>query len=502
MKIKAIPDEIKEFLEKRGGSSIFLKGSAGTGKTTLALQLMEEMADPNKSFYLSTRVSDESLFKQFPWLKEKEMRSKIIDSSKEFLQTLYQEEEKGSDIPLDEKDKIESARKFLKSIDEEGPPEEVDRTHLNLLDKKVSSLERVYDRIENVLPERSLLVVDSVEGLTHKYDIDPETFVITLQKDLVENSNTNLIMVLEQEKAPELEYLVDGVVKLNRYQLDERDVREIRLIKLRGTKISQPAYLMSLDGGRFTSFKPYSMERDLKKDWKSISNTNNKYSTGIEDLDEILEGGFEKGSYNVFEVKENVSNEEYLSITRPIFLNFLAQEGAVVAVLSGGTHPDNLRKDLTRFISKDMFDSRFRIVDHFSPDSDKKYMMALGGKNRQETSKIYDKHISEVTHKGKRSVLEYTGFDTLEYLLGNEIAIKDMLETAANTKVTENLGIGIIKHGLKITSEIKNIADNYFVIASINKTPCIYGIKPKTGMYAITKNEKRGDPHIKLVPIV
>jgi KaiC/GvpD/RAD55 family RecA-like ATPase len=63
MKVKGIPEEIKDFLNREGGSSIFLKGSAGTGKTTLALELMEDMAEPDKAFYLSTRVSDENLYK-------------------------------------------------------------------------------------------------------------------------------------------------------------------------------------------------------------------------------------------------------------------------------------------------------------------------------------------------------------------------------------------------------------------------------------------------------
>ena len=92
--VEGIPKEIIEFLKKGGGSSLFLKGSAGTGKTTLALQLIEEMGHPDKSFYLSTRVSDQSLYNQFPWLEEKEMRSRILDSSKIFLETIYSDEEK------------------------------------------------------------------------------------------------------------------------------------------------------------------------------------------------------------------------------------------------------------------------------------------------------------------------------------------------------------------------------------------------------------------------
>ncbi|MFO7992276.1 MAG: gas vesicle protein GvpD P-loop domain-containing protein [Thermoplasmata archaeon] len=502
-KSESIPSEVISFLQRKGGSSLLLKGNAGTGKTTLALQLIEELGDPDKSFYLSTRVSDQSLYNQFPWLEEKEMKSRVIDSSKVFLEAMYGGKEipEDEDLPEVEKKKIESAKEFLGSIEEDVVPNEVNRTRLNSLEERIPGLERIYDRIDHVLPKRCTLVVDSVEGLTHKYGIDPETFIMTLQKDLVEHSNTNVIMVLEKEKAKNLEYLVDGVVQLNRFQIENRDVREIKIIKLRAIGIQQPSYLMTLEGGRFRTFEPFSVKVDKKKEWTSVTTKEGYYSTGTSDLNDLLAGGFEVGSYNVFEVKEDVSNEEYLSVVRPIFLNFLAENRGVLTILSGGTHPENLRDDLTRFVSEDRFDSKFRVVDYFSPQSEKPYMMALGGKKRDEVGKIYTKNIREISDEGETPWMDYVGFDTMEYLTGNEIAIRDLLESVANTKASKNLGIGIMKHGLKLSSEIKNMADTYIVITSINNTPCIYGIKPKTGLYAIQPDEEKGSPHISLIPI-
>ncbi|MBS3816383.1 MAG: hypothetical protein KGY76_02335 [Candidatus Thermoplasmatota archaeon] len=502
--IKSIPTEIREFLEKEGGSSIFLEGASGTGKTTLALQLIEEIAEPEKSFYLSTRVSDEALYQQFPWLEEKEMRSQITDASKVFLETLYgeEEEEEEASLPEEEKEKIEGAQEFLSTIREEGPPENVDRTRLNQLDKEIPGLERIYDRIDKILPERSLLVIDSIEGITHKYGIDMESFVMTIQKDLVENSNTNLIMVLEKEAAPDLEYLSDGVVQMNRYQLEGRNVRSIKLKKLRAVKISQPSYLMSLDGGRFKCFEPYELKISGCREWEAVEAPEEKYSTGTEDIDELMDGGFDAGSYNVFEVEENVSNEEFFSVIRPIFLNFLAQKKGVLTSLSGGTHPENLKDDLTRFVPENNFNEKFRIVDYFTSKTDKPYKLALAGKNQSQYREIYNKSMEELKGQKDQGILDYTGLDTLEYMQGGEIAVKQLLNGVATTKNSDNVGIGILKPGLNISREIKNMADNYFVIVSINKTPCIYGIKPKTGLYAIVTDEEKGSPYIRLDPIV
>ncbi len=502
--IKSIPTEIRQFLEKEGGSSLFLEGTAGTGKTTLGLQIIEIIGEPDKSFYLSTRVSDQALYNQFPWLEDKEMRAQVMDASKMFLQTIYEEEgeEESSELPESEKQKIESAQEFLSTVREAGPPEEVDRTRLKSLDKKIPGLERTYDRIDKVLPERPLLVIDSIEGITHKYDIDMEEFVTTIQKDLVENSNTNVIMILEAKSRPDLEYLVDGVVQMARYQIENRDVRETRLRKLRAIEIQQPAYLMSLKGGRFKCFEPYELEVMGEREWEPVEAEDGKYSSGTEDLDELLNGGFGTGSYNVFEVKENVSNEEFFSMIRPMFLNFMAQDRGVLAVLTGGTHPENLRRGLTRFIPEETFDKKFRIVEYLQSHSDKPYIMALGGKKGDQFRKSYKEGMESLRGPENKPIIDYVGLDTLEYLQGGEIAVKRLLENVAKTKNTDDVGIGILKPGLNISREIKNMADNYFVIDSINKTPCIYGIKPKTGLYAITTDEEKGTPYIEFKSIV
>ena len=189
----SVPSEISDFFRAAGGKSILVKGGAGTGKTTFALQLLEEIGDPDKSFYLSTRVSDEALYSQFPWLKDKEMRSRIIDSSRVLLDTLFAPGEGEDDIEIysDDLERISTARDFLKSLNEDviGPPTKVDRTRLSVMleRNRMPEIERIYDRVEQNLPERSMLVVDSVEGVTHKYSLDPEEFVTMIQKVLMAN---------------------------------------------------------------------------------------------------------------------------------------------------------------------------------------------------------------------------------------------------------------------------------------------------------------------------
>ncbi len=504
-KTTSFPDEIVSFFNRPSGRSLMIKGSAGTGKTTFALQLLEELADPDKSFYLSTRVSDEALYSQFPWLEDKEMKTRIVDSGRIFLKSLHSTEveevvETPKEIPV-----LSSARGFLQSIgDEKGPPTKVDRTRLsNLLEKtRMPEIESTYDRVEYVLPHKTTMVIDSVEGITHKYNIDAEELITTLQKDLVENSNTDLILVLEKSEIPQLEYLVDGVMSLSMDEIEGRRTREMYLIKLRATEIRQPGYLLTLMNGRFMCFEPFTPDYTRTNGWEIKPDTAQHYSTGISDLDSLLEGGFKKGSYNVLEIGSKVSNEEYHSIVVPVLLNFMGQNRGIVAVLTGGDHAETTRAELIPFLSEDHFDKYVRIADYFTANTNKPYIMALGTRNKEEALKTWKENLASLRGEENKPILDYTGFDTLEYLRGDTIAIKDLLNAVAKTKISQDLGLGIIKPGLKLTQEIRNMADTYLKIVDINKCPCIYGIKPKTMIYAIITDEKKGYPHVRLVPIV
>ncbi|HOO04170.1 MAG TPA: gas vesicle protein GvpD, partial [Methanomassiliicoccales archaeon] len=75
-----LPTEVVQFLEAPGGHSLIVRGNAGTGKTTFALQVADEFYDRRKVHYLSTRVSDAALLRQFPWLAERTLAREGVGS--------------------------------------------------------------------------------------------------------------------------------------------------------------------------------------------------------------------------------------------------------------------------------------------------------------------------------------------------------------------------------------------------------------------------------------
>src|SRR2546427_12540138 len=160
-----IPREIVEFFNAPGGHSLIVKGPAGTGKTTFALQLTEALGEVTASHYLSSRVSDESLYRQFTWLKDR-IKPKVLQT--------------GSKAPHDTKvarhalDQLEGKLEEGKEGEDEEPEAigsgEGEGNFLEVtLGVDLPELEAAYDFGDDRIPERWHGLIDSVDALAEQY---------------------------------------------------------------------------------------------------------------------------------------------------------------------------------------------------------------------------------------------------------------------------------------------------------------------------------------------
>lgn len=84
--------------------------------------------------------------------------------------------------------------------------------------------------------------------------------------------DTHLVFVSEFADVMPLDYIVDGVVTMEQFNLPghaggnmrNRYVRQIKLEKLRGVKINQKTYTVTLHNGRFRFFEPYREHNDAR----------------------------------------------------------------------------------------------------------------------------------------------------------------------------------------------------------------------------------------------
>jgi len=509
------PREMITFLSNPGGHSLIIRGMAGTGKTTLALQMIEELAQVQQSYYMSTRVSDQSLFNQFPWLLDKVKEGEILKARKK-LKKRADSEMQVEKILLGlaaikgelKTEKVKSPRKELMRLEgnieaggEEPIAEPTGESELTVtVGAMMPEIEMAYDVVDKALPERTLIIIDSIDALAEKYGLQPSKLINALQRDLVEGCGTNVVYVLETPD-PLLDYLGDGVVYLSLNSTTGRRIRELDLLKLRGCEIRQPKYVYTLLGGRVRTFeygryskpeKPNAFEHMADPDKKRVS-------TGNADLDEMLGGGLRKGTITLIELGQGVPVASSSSIENAIVSNFAAQGRGVAWLPTKKTGAEVVRDELVGFIKPEEFDKSVRILEpHAASESPKPYAVTLEGEDVRVDIKWQD--IQYALKDTKSPYLSIIGFDSLESIYGPGVldGLMDYLSALLNN---DGMFVATVTPSVKSTSRLTDLAHTHIRIDKTSGIMVVRGEEPYTAPHAMTDPDP-GDFRPNLVPIL
>jgi len=429
-----IPDELSHFLKI--GRTLLIKGDAGTGKTTLALEMLQYF-EPVDCIYFSTKTPPSILYEYYPWLKDK--------------------------IVL-------------------GPEE------IRFLETRQESPERLLNRLRDQLlkMERPFLVVDTWDAMAMEMDYKEQlrTAKAIVMTTYVTNGRT--ILVEETKETSFLDFLVDGVVSLASAEvygeaeagrvyedrLERRTAREMELKKLRGIRISNKKYTFTLEGGRFRSFPPFFEDLSVRPA-KIKDLANDRISSGIPDLDIII-GGFKKGSFNLFEVEHSV-DMRYSQIHTQIAWNAIMNNRGVIIIPSiGEIYPPKLSQEavLHRPNANDV-------------ESEIKFVKEIAEK------RFDSEHL-------KNGLVIFLGFDTLINRFGSDKTLTIVEAIINYAQESGTTIIGTMKRGMKFLGYVTHVADSHFVFKDLNNALVIYGMRPKTGLYAVDLVENR----VRLIPIV
>ena len=509
------PKEIVKFLSSPGGHSLILRGMAGTGKTTLALQMIEEMAAVQQSYYMSTRVSDQSLFNQFPWLLEKVKEGEILKARKK-LKKKADSEQQVEKILLGlaaikgemKSEKVKAPRRELirlQGIIEGGGEETVaepsgEQELTVTIGAAMPEIEMAYDVVDKALPERTLVVIDSIDALAEKYGVPPARMINTLQKDLVEGVGSNIVYVLETPD-PLLDYLGDGVIYLSLDGSKGRRIRELDILKLRGCEIRQSKYVYTLLGGRVRTFE-YSryMKAEKPKAFASLADPDDKHvSTGNAELDAMIEGGLRKGTITLIELSPGVPVAASAPIENAIICNFAAQNRGVAWIPTKKTGAESAREELLGFLKADTFDKNVKILEPHAPAGEpKSYAVTLEGEDVRVDMKWQD--IEYALRNTASPNLGIIGFDSLESIYGPGV-LDGLMEFLTSLLNEDGILVATVTPSVKSTSRLSDLAHTHLRIDKISGVTMIRGEEPYTAPHAMT-DPKDGDFRPRLVPIL
>jgi len=468
-----IPTELIDFLN-RETYSLLIKGSAGTGKTTLALTILRALNINKNCLYISTRVSPDQLFKFYPWLNS--FFGKSIKSE------------------LDEISEFETET-----------PVFVDAR----LDEPGSLFERITNQLMDV--RAPVIIIDSWDAIGYFMDKEALMNNARVLQTWRERSGAKIIFIAEEQKDATLDYLVDGIVDLQQRYYDNRIVREIFLSKLRGVRINRPSYIFTLNNNVFRSYEPYrpadyviTNVQDKKPEDAQQTFSNTHIKTGYPELDRILGEGLHKKSFVNVELDSNINAKVILAFLGKIISNFANTGNPVLFQPFEGINHEYLTKYLETCLSKDAI--KMLEISQFANNS------KSTTKNYAEVTKHPDSiqqldsaktSMMKIQKKYPKKLLLVIMGSDLSHESHTGDMRKEIKQQIEFIKSKADLFILVTRHSQdNIQEKLSKISDMYLNVSEINDTLFLKSKIPWSHLYAIVTNRNSGYPKISLEPIV
>jgi KaiC/GvpD/RAD55 family RecA-like ATPase len=472
-----IPYELMQFVQ-RNTYSLLIKGSAGTGKTTLSLTILRALKVKSNFFYISTRISPKQLFLYYPWLGKFIGRPKISES-----------------------DEISGQSYNLSSFE----------------DARLDEPESLFERITNQLMDvkAPIIIIDSWDAIASFMDKEARLNNERVLQIWRERAGAKLIFISEDPNDTTLDFLVDGIVELERKFYDNMPIRQIFLSKLRGIMINKPSYIYSLNDGIFRSYAAYqpddfaiasSRVRFNKAESTLSSLSEGHYITsGYQELDDILGGGFIKKGVILIDMESNVNTGVAMTFLSSIMSNFIRTCNPILFHPFDGMGPEEVMSYLKLERDSNIYESRLiKIFCHVGKMEEK-------SDHNAEPSREYgpiDKHFEFFRDVIIKTKQEYPN-KLLLNIMGTNIAQKMYRSREINRRellpfirANTDLSLIVSRHSQSTRESLTEISDVHLRFLILNGSLFLQSLIPRRHLCAVLPYASTGSNRIKFDPVV
>ncbi len=450
---RSLPRELDSILNRRG-VVILVKGRTGTGKTTFGLELMSHLRHEGDTVRISTRTPAE----------------KLSTSHSSFVHELT----------------TQPNVHFFSTL-------EYDPTQFVVAHKVISGLYNLLSSMDN-----PVVVLDSWEGIADYIPPEARNTVEQSLMAVLEETHARMILVSEHpETDTTLDQLADAILVLHQNVIDDRRVRELEIRKLRGVPIRQERYLFTLEGGRFRYLEPFRFTLPTKTSmFRPLPNTPTHMSTGSRDLDALLGGGVPRGSTVLFEMRGDVPFDAQVYVPLTALLNFLATNNAVMAFPYSDYDPTRARLFATQFLPEEVYDATMRVFTTDRVEDPVAIKFSLSPS--EDFVKWLDTY--EAFKRAGKTIWMLMALDTVQNFYGQGI-MNFLATVASRAAVNNDIQSILARPNLELTPKVANISQIHLVLSQRWGTLILYGVKPRTGFYALQFSFANGYPEFELVPL-
>lgn len=480
--LSRVPTEVLSAFRQEMGFSLLIKGAAGSGKTTLVLELLSSFEKP---VYISSRVAPSSLYGHFPWLKGKLQPENIIDATQTFLP--WYADEAALRTHIKQTFKFSTLPEFFKAL---------------------------YERIEEL--KNPTIAIDSWEAVVVPLQSNEaeRIHLETLLTEIVRQLNVRLIIVSERVERTFLDYVVDGVVTLEDSVLDDRVLRILSINKTRSVARNNKRYVFTLHDNHFQHVPPFRpLTPRTTGTWVPTSDVDDFFSTGHADLDALYGKGLRPGTFNLLEVDASVPERAYSPIFLGLICNFLAKGRGIIVKTMEGINSELLnKKRLFLFLETELINKYLRVfMEQVSTRREIRPYVVLTSREKfmKDFVEMYDDLSSRTRFQPVFAGVVYDNLDFSSDYVRCVEAFYQHLKFIKNSNVVElgvftSSGDASARGNQQTTSLINDVAalaDTHLKVTSVDGSVLLFGVKPYSEIYAIVYDSD-DSPKISLLPIV
>jgi len=388
------------------------------------------------------------------------------------------------------------------------------------LDYATVKEEGISAMMESILEEimkvgAKLLVIDSFTAMAQAFKEPFESRIIlhTILGKIVRRMGCTTLLICEVPYGTNIiargmeEFVADGVIILRASSLEERLFRDLEIRKLRGTFIKEREIPFTLRGG-FKVIQPFKFEPVEKPSrCKPIPHPPGRFVTFSPDLNYFLEGGFKSGTTALLEIGDNVSFEQYrFSVILPIEWNFISNGQPLISIPSPGLDYKAIRANMIESgFTEEELNRLVRFVEfgYLGQINREPYVIGIEGKNMEEDLKTIVDEILRMRREIGKPLMLTLGANTFITHYGPSSTIKALNALSAVTRENSSLMLVLLKSGFERLGRIvRAMADTHLKIIREHGVIFLYGIKPRTPLFAVELDVSKGYPIPKLTPVV
>jgi len=301
-----------------------------------------------------------------------------------------------------------------------------------------------------------------------------------------------------------IEACVDCILALHDELLDGRPIRWLEILKIAGARRGRKMYPFTLTGGRFSMGNPIArLDITNAVKWIVSPDPPGSYSTGSEQLDALYKDCLKMGTFNVFEIDPDLPSA-MSSFFLSAIINFLHQKrGVIVSVVEGINTILINKREFMLYIDAESLNDYYRLIEEKTGTAGecRPYVIQVAKREKEifkTFPEVYDALAVKTNFAPILAIMEYTAID-----FRNDDFLRDLSTHIKLVKNANIIEVALINAGVdaEIRSLLVGLGDTHVKFKVLDTGVTLFtGQKPWSNHFIIELASKTM-PKIKLVEV-